>query len=382
MTNLCQFVPAGAGRQFCPVCQKEIRLPPRHKVRRVCRPSSFITPPPDPTKQHCVHLGEHVGLVECATCSGKVKRKTFRCAAGHGDVTLVDCKRCSDYQPFGPSRVTRVRLPENVAFNGAIFDQDGLRICWREKWAGSNLSIGDLYEGHMVRHAHQLEIEHPLCRGAQEDPRMFWHNERWHIGFCGVEMQRGKIIAHQLVARLTPAGTAVEEVWYPEHAGRAEWEKNWGWFEWEEQLHCVYTISPHVVLKGERTLERGYVTPWEPRWSGGLLRGGASPVLVGDEYWSFFHGSLDRPGTPRRVYSLGLYVFEAKPPFRPLWYTPEPLMWPDESTRPPNLAVSVVFPCGAVRRGDSWLVSMGVHDRWIDIAEFEHAGLKRVLVKA
>ncbi len=383
MTTLCVFTATDdPAVQLCQVCQRPQRAPAGSRIRRRCCGLLPNVVKPDPIRQHCVHLGAASGFRDCPSCRGTVKQKTYACLAGHGDVTLADCRLCGDYKPFGPTKISRVILPPS-SFNGAIFEQDGrLRMCWRRVWHGGRLWVCDLDDDYRCANAVELDAVHPLSLAGREDPRVFRWLDRLHVSFCGVEIKGGGLVAHQLLARLNEAGTATEEVWCPEYPLRAHWEKNWGWFEHDGELHAVYSASPHVVLRGERTLEKAYETEWSPRWSGGFLRGGASPVRVGDEFWCFFHGAIDRQGVPVRVYSLGLYCFEAKPPFRPTRYTPEPLLWPDEATRPSSVRVSVVFPCGAVRRGDNWLVSYGSHDTWVDVAEFSHAGLERQLVKA
>jgi predicted GH43/DUF377 family glycosyl hydrolase len=40
---------------------------------------------------------------------------------------------------------------------------------------------------------------------------------------------------------------------------------------------------------------------------------------------------------------------------------------------------SVWFPCGAILDGSSWLVSAGLHDRWIEIAEWDSQDVCRAM---
>lgn len=55
-------------------------------------------------KSPCTHLGEENGRIECPSCSGTVKVKTFDCAV-HGSCTLgkaldgaACCVGCADYR--------------------------------------------------------------------------------------------------------------------------------------------------------------------------------------------------------------------------------------------------------------------------------------------
>src|SRR5262249_44167918 len=56
-----------------------------------------------------------------------------------------------------------------------------------------------------------------------------------------------------------------------------------------------------------------------------------------------------------------------------------PLMWSDPKTKPPDVPQEVVFPCGVVLAGDKWLVSAGVHDRWIEVLEWDAAAAASLL---
>jgi len=74
-----------------------------------------------------------------------------------------------------------------------------------------------------------------------------------------------------------------------------------------------------------------------------------------------------------RRYSLGLAVFEAKPPFRIVRMTPEPF---DGGNFQPGGFKDIIFPCGAVLVGNQWVLSCGIQDqhselRFYDFAEVE-----------
>ena len=60
--------------------------------------------PPAPPPKPCTHIGEENGRIECPSCSGTVKVKTFVCAV-HESCTLgkalddvACCAGCEDYQ--------------------------------------------------------------------------------------------------------------------------------------------------------------------------------------------------------------------------------------------------------------------------------------------
>lgn len=159
-------------------------------------------------------------------------------------------------------------------------------------------------------------------------------------------------------------------------------EKNWLWFEHGGRLHTVYLTDPHRVLtwkKHYNGVEDTYETPAPSQswWRFGHARGGTPPVLVGDKYWSFFHSSTpwtEWTSADKRRYHMGAYAFEAKPPFRITRFSKFPLLTgsPYDPWMPGQPLV--VFPCGALLRNGTWLVTLGVNDMasaWIEIPHEE-----------
>lgn len=221
---------------------------------------------------------------------------------------------------------------------------------------------------------HRLEFNHRMASHRREDPRFFWHAGSWWISIIGVQAEV-KWVANQLHAQLDPELRVVPgSVRCADYAARAFWEKNWGFFDHDGDLYAIYNIAPHTVLKidGSNATEIDR-HDWTPNWTGGLLRGGASPVLVGDEYYSFFHGRVAIRGV--NYYATGCYTFAASPPFRPLRLTPKPfLVPPPDGWAKKNL--SVLFTCGAFLQDGRWVLTHGVHDQftkidWIDAGEVE-----------
>lgn len=288
--------------------------------------------------------------------------------------------------PLSVARIDDGMLAPGAAgarFNASLFRRRGaLLLAYRTGWDGARCHVARLDEALAPRDTTPLDLSHPLAPVGQEDPRLFAHAGRLHVAFCGVERAgRRGVRTHQLYARLAD-DFRPEAVYAPAYDWRAGWEKNWGFFDHGGDLFAVYSIAPHVVLRidGDRAEE---VARSETRfpWAGGHLRGGAPPVRVGDEYVVWFHGAADPPhpmcARGRRRYSVGVYGFEARPPFRVTRMTPGPLLWADPATCPADVWADVAFPCGAVLEGGRWLVSMGVHDRWVDVAGWAAAAVGR-----
>lgn len=201
---------------------------------------------------------------------------------------------------------------------------------------------------------------------------------------------------------------------------RREIEKNWMFFQHEDELLAVYTVAPHIILRAELTgagpvvCRPVFQTDWDvsaytARW--GEPRGGTPPVRAGDSYIAFFHSRtlphrlapVNPSPTMARVnhvgwvrslkrrlrewldplrYHGGVYTFAAVPPFAPTFIRPIPILWPEREGRRQRPTAShlsprrVVYPCGLVQLDyNRWLVSYGVHDERCALRIFTHRDL-------
>lgn len=150
-------------------------------------------------------------------------------------------------------------------------------------------------------------------------------------------------------------------------------EKNWIPFLFEDRLHLVYQVEPHVVLEVDANgrCRRAHESRRDLGWKWGALSGGTPAVRIetgtGDEeYLTFFHSFLSAdPASYRapRRYFAGAYAFRARPPFEITRATCEPLTWEGlGEARPIPFLHRVVFPSGLVREGDRLLLVYGEHD--------------------
>lgn len=333
----------------------------------------------------CVHLGDVVSGRPCGSTLMNCKRfgdLTTRFVPCDGAQRC--CARCGDYDNGQPKPViTRPSLKTlapgegGFRFNPGLIEFRGrLLMAYRTGWYGSNVAISEILPDGSFGPYTVLDLFFPeRANYGREDPRLFLHRDRLHVAYIGVSGKQGP--THQLYARLNDDLTT-DAMFYPHYEHRRDWEKNWQFFSHGGELLAVYDARPHTVLsvQGGRT-QKIYEEHWSPRWSGGMIRGGASPVLVGNEYWCWFHGRKD----PQRLYSSGVYTFSAEPPFRPLRYTPEPLHVADKKSKPRDQYVAVTFPSGAVLRDGKWLIASGLHDRWIEFHHYDHDAVDRALVR-
>jgi hypothetical protein len=253
--------------------------------------------------------------------------------------------------------------------------------------AGPAVAFSDLVR---FRPGHDLA---PVARSWFADPRLhrlrgelwlYW-NSGWH-----------EPANHQFLQRVDPA--TLRPLSWPRElllAGeRRPIEKNWLLFG-EDDPRIVYSISPHRVLRpsfeGEGdVLCRGESSVgWErPSWCGphGDLRGGAPPVGRGNEMTSFCH-SIAGTHPPYR-YVPAVYRFSALPPYAPTASPQGPLPLPNPFGARTvherlNPAVGeVLYPCGAAREGERWIVAYGINDEQCALALLSDAEVEAALEPA
>ncbi len=385
------------------------------------RPQKERAPPsPRPTRRslapvragRCVHLGAATGEERaCRACAERGMTASLHHCAVHtlctierGVAGVALCRACPDYQsrmapppqaPYAPPRSLVSRLDHTTAwpgfpgrrFNASILrHEDGYLFAYRHGWEDCQIYLGRLdAELNPVGEPWPLDLSHPVeATLGREDPRVFLYQRQIHVSFTGFKGhdRRGRLQTSVLYARLGP-DLRVAEVHYPHYPGRAvPMEKNWAFFEHDGGLCCVYSIRPHRVLRveGDRA-ELAHESLGKIPWWGGEPHGGTPPVRVGDEFWHFFH---DRTGAhDPHYYRMGVYAFEARPPFRVTRCSPEPILVADRATNrgPERNYIAVLFPAGAVREENGWLVSAGVHDRWTEFHRFSDETLAGQMIQ-
>ena len=367
-----QGIPGTRGLRFS---QKYANIPPQQKRPLPCiNLGAIVTYCPfgDPLRHvhYCEHFDEN-------------------CTRGPSGAR--SCENCEAYDHGGtvqfPVRFDEHGLFPQIGgrrFNPSIIeDKGGYVFCFRTGWAGSEVVMVRLDKdftpfGSPVR----LYLNTFASDYGREDPRLFRFRGQLHVSFIGVQGTgwRNGIVTNQLYARLND-DLSVERIFYPQIPGRQGWEKNHVYFEHDGELYAIYSIAPHRIarVRGD-SWEWLHETPFTGQWSGGHMRGGSAPMLVGDEWYCFFHGCIQGPRD--RTYNVGVYTFENKPPFRILRYTPNPLLWAswEEKDREwPSQYCAVVFPGGAVQQGDKWIVACGEHDRCCKLRAWAAADIEGAL---
>lgn len=383
-------------------------------------------------RARCGHLGSETGETRaCVTCGERGKPVAIHNCAVHGTCTterqtsgLQTCRTCESWIPAvsimesveirraaalqrhakeraakhvepPPSFVKRIdHISHWNAWPGKRFNSsmirwgEGYLFAYRHGWRGSEIFLGLLDANfNPLGEPWRLDLHHRVeANFGREDVRLFWYRRRLHVSYIGVKGASRLVRTSQLYARLTD-DLRVDRVFYPHYEGRQAWEKNWAFFEADGDLYAVYSFSPHKILRviddtAELAFEAPTVAQWDPETE---IRGGASPVRIGDEFWHFAHSRWEKPA---KRYMTLLYTFETESPFRVRRIIPAPILVADPRTNvgeDPNYC-PVVFPCGAepIYRDDGtvshWLVTHGIHDRYTEIHRWDHADLESRLI--
>lgn len=347
-------------------------------------------------------LGDTGRTVEVpGACCGLETQAVYRCKATGGECIdagkvqgIQACNLCTvpnrppTFPVVKPESYSSIQFPVQAAKEGAFNcsihgdDRSGFAFAFRSGWTASDIRLCRLTEnGRTVGTLMPALILHPRAARGREDPRLFRFQGRWHFSFTGYE--KGQFFCSVLVAEIH-AWPTVSRVWYPQYDQRhPEAEKNWGFFDHEGQLHCIYRIGPgeHKVLAFDGpNVCAVHTSQWDPGWKYGEMRGGASPVLHNGEWYSWFHGF--RLGGGEITYTCGLYTFENRAPFRPVRVIKSPVVLPGLShltTGPDGWKKSIYYPCGAALKRGKWHVSAGEHDNRCTLVSFDAEAIEREL---
>ena len=208
---------------------------------------------------------------------------------------------------------------------------------------------------------------------------IYW-NSGWHE-------PRNHQFLHEIdEATLQPVGNARELLLAG--AERRKLEKNWMLFEHAGRTLAVYSVQPHRVLEcdldsaGDIVCREIAAVDWSPpeypACHGGL-RGGAPPSPADGLLWSFCHSVHD--GLEGYDYRAAMYAFQPEPPFAPAWGPIRPIqLWNDALPvrRHPRLNPAVgevIYPCGAQRDRENWVVTWGLNDERCALTVLPHASV-------
>lgn len=244
---------------------------------------------------------------------------------------------------------------------------------------GMNDLVAFKLENNYPVNGYPIRLERRFADEQFEDPRAVNVDGRVFVSCCDfVWTSSGWSGAHQIMCEVASDWSAKSRV-DPEYGNNGPnigkntgHEKNWLWFWHDGNPHLLYSGSPHVVVRFNEdfTKDQEFYTECDNLpWKLGQLRGGTPPVLIGEEYWTFFHSSTQWQ-KPRRRYHMGAYTFESKPPFRMLRVVDGAILSGSRFDPVRDPKPLVVFPGGCDFADGKFHVVFGVNDHlcgWIQI---------------
>lgn len=140
-------------------------------------------------------------------------------------------------------------------------------------------------------------------------------------------------------------------------------EKNWVFFEYQNQLYAIYECSPQqVVVQITEGEPSGQFRTDSPQFVKGAIRGGTTPIPYQGQWLRFFHTQSGVREEP--YYHVGALLMEPHPPFRITKIGSLPVASGNEQYFPKwkFWKANVLICYGAVEEDGGWRVACGVND--------------------
>lgn len=376
------------------ICQHQVLTPAKCEVyQRNWLQLAGVAADPD----ICPHRGEQVRTETCHVCGNRGKQIPVHKCEVFGECSpklhhIGQVEHVCDGCVMKPKPVLAtwdkkidklIPSPDGQNFNCSLIEFRGRRLlAYRHRWGGARLGLCELDGNWQVKWNTLLQFTREERNVYQEDPRLFIFRGELHVAFTAVQTHvqgQPKTMAHVGYARLeevAPSTWQVAASYLPEYEHRQPWEKNWSFFEADNQLWAVYDATSHTVLSivgGHAKRAYQHKAPTIPG-NFGSIRGGASPQFWRGEFYSFVHFRK-----PPKSYAGGLYTFDAEPPFAPTGYLPYPLLNPNPEHCTNQHASQVVYPCGAALLDWRWVISYGAYDKDSRLAAYDVNDVKNAI---
>lgn len=350
-------------------------------------------------------LRKPIPLAECARLGVICHTRSWSDVRDQLDEPVKQCATCELRKEMAPSTVRdRLLLPEGH-FNPSIIKWgDRTILATRDSWGHSKVGLWDLTNDKpdwsgtwSCRPISSLASSDPQAPRL-EDPRLFLHRRpqtgkpALHCSFSLPDGYPPKVVRVGYV-RFSDDLQKIEDTVVFSSPNGCAYEKNWVPISDDNGLSWVYSTKPEHVIMGQI---QNWVTPNNLPWTGGVVRGGAVPVMItrgeGLErmspgtirnithpvYYHFFHGVIKR--FTGNVYTIGCTVFDAKPPYRVLRQTPTPLIWPDLPAADESVIKRyVTWVGGAVAHAGAWHLALGIDDTFCRIVRIPFDDVERAL---
>lgn len=288
-------------------------------------------------------------------------------------------------------RKTKLELPEKGSYNGSILDiEDKLLCVYREtpkKFTACFLNK-DYKAIHDSFYKLNLNLEY-VC-----DPRLITTPDNkvllsYSKGFSKITKER-EFIAANIIMDLNASkdNFFINKEITISPPNLSDRQKNWVPFVYGEKTFFIANICPHEVYEidvtGEKESVLKYRTKWKHTWfNNEPLRGSTNPVLLKDgNYLSTFHTAVYVSGI--RYYDNGFYVFEGRPPFKPIFCATKTYLRAEDAIEPYfrwHNKVLCTFPVGMTINKEKICISYGENESCVKILETNLKNAYETMVK-
>lgn len=265
-------------------------------------------------------------------------------------------------------------LPKH-AYNCSIFRFQGrlllsYRFHDRKDWRTS-LQIAELDENLTATSAKPLLAPDEIKDNSLEDCRLFVHQAKLHASFTVSQWPATEFRAVVGYGQLQETDTHWKlKTFYLPGYGKNDFtaiEKNWVFFETPAALFCWYGIvnDEQIVLQLEGPRIEEVFTSKALPWSQGPIHGGA--ICEGDNgnLLHFFNARTGGKDRSHHRYNIGVEELSGAAPFDMLRIGVRPVLLGEEGyclDDNKRFKPRVVFCCGAIKDGNSYIVSFGNND--------------------
>ncbi len=219
-----------------------------------------------------------------------------------------------------------------------------------------------------------------LDASSTEDPRLFLHDGWPHLCFVVSDWPKmvKSLVRYVKILNGKPQGIFTPMI--GQNDGQHT-EKNWVFWSHEDSIMCLYRSSPTQQVYNNDFVN-GLMESEGPKWPYGQIRGGCIVPWDG-KLLRFFHSPLDNEWTSKQIrrYFVGCALMEPDPPFKTIRVSCKPILYGSEicrlkvKERPFHWKSNVVFPGGAVVRGDHIVLAVGTNDSCIELCKLDEKAL-------
>ena len=233
--------------------------------------------------------------------------------------------------------------------------------------AGANVLVGQLDAQYtpISRFVDiQLSTYNEQTKYSLEDPRFFIYKNELYIQIVLylVQPHRGMKWGRVAIAKYN---TMLFSVLQYADDPNSLMEKNWIFFEYNNQLYCTYAMNrQHIVCKifGNEA-QAAYTTQYQlPEAYHADLRPTCNLVMKDGLLWGIAHYDIRKDDI--RYYYCMFYAIEPTPPFKIVKIQREPFLHnPVPYNVVGNYTVACIFPSGLILEDKkTWVIAAGVND--------------------